>query len=352
MAGNKITKILFCSVLKPANDVRQCQKLAASVATLPKVEAVSVGCSSTNKEEYFGKVRLVSPFSYSRCLVKRIFSVFKICKILLKEKPEVVVVCSSDLLIVASIYKILFNAKLCYDLQENYSLNLTESAQWPFLLKYCLAFFSRAVEIITSPLVNYFFLAEAVYARQLNFLSPTRSIILANKFLPYPEWEFDKLNAKRNPNLYLISGTLGAAYQVLETIDWFLAEILPDNSKAELLIAGFSPDKNYLTALNKKIQGHSSIKILGGESPLPHRTIIQCQLKATFGIINLAKNLAMDEKVATKVFEYAANELVTINLAKKELNILAKFSNQITKEFSWNRESLAIKDIITKELLK
>ena len=50
--NTKRKKILLCSLLKPADDVRQCLKLAATLATIPNTEVVSVGSKTNTKANF------------------------------------------------------------------------------------------------------------------------------------------------------------------------------------------------------------------------------------------------------------------------------------------------------------
>ncbi len=344
----KRKKILLCSLLKPADDVRQCVKLAGSLAKIPNTEVVSVGSKANTKANFYHNIRLIPAFYYKRGLLYRVFNFFKLFKILLKEKPEVIIVSSADLLLVTSIYKILFGCVLCYDVQENYSLNLWYSKSWPWFLKFPLAVSVRAVEWLVSPLIDRFFLAESVYARQLGFLSPTRSIILENKFQPYNGYENNKAAIIKHPHLYLISGTLGPSYLILESITWFLKEVQPNNPQAQLVIAGYAPDRQYLAKIQDLVAAHPSISLLGGDSLVPYEEIIRLQLKATYGIINLAKIPAMEGKVATKVFEYKANSLIIIDLGIITNNAKSDLVNNFSNTNLWESNTKVILDIFTK----
>ena len=321
---NKKTKILLCSLLKPADDVRQYRKLAITLAKIPNTNVVSVGSLSNTKVANEPNIWLIPAFSYQRGLVFRFLNFFKMFKILLQQKPEVIIVNSADLLLVAIAYKILFGSVLCYDVQENYLLNLKHSKSWSVFLRYPLALAVRVAEWVSAPFISQYFLAEAVYAKQLPFLSPTRTLILENKFQPYPNWETDKLSIIRQENLYLISGTLGPSYLILESIAWFLDHILPTTTNAELIIAGYAPDKNYLKEIESTVNANPSIRLIGGEKLVPFEAIIRLQLKAQYGIINLANTPAMVGKIATKAFEYQANSLIIIDLG---------ISKAITKKY-------------------
>ena len=346
--NTKRKKILLCSLLKPADDVRQCVKLAATLAKIPNSEVVSVGSKANTKANFYHNIRLIPAFYYHRGLLNRVFNFFKLFKILLQEKPEVIIVSSADLLLVTSLYKILFGCVLCYDVQENYSLNLWHSKSWPWFLKFPLAVAVRAVEWLVSPLINQYFLAEAVYARQLGFLSPTRSVILENKFQPYDGYETDKSNITKQPHLYLISGTLGPSYLILESISWFLNEVRPNNPKAELIIAGYAPDKVYLNKIQQLVRENHSLSLFGGDSLVQYEDIIRLQLKATYGIINLAKIPAMEGKVATKVFEYKANSLIIIDLGRVTKNTKSVLVNNFSNTNFWDSNTNALLRIFTK----
>jgi hypothetical protein len=344
----KRKKILLCSLLKPADDVRQCVKLAGSLAKIPNTEVVSVGSKANTKANFYYNIRLIPAFIYQRGLLNRFFNFFKLFKILLQEKPEVIIVSSADLLLVTSLYKILFGCVLCYDVQENYSLNLWYSKSWPWFLKFPLAVAVRAVEWLVSPLINQYFLAESVYARQLGFLSPTRSVILENKFQPYDGYETDKAAIPKQPDLYLISGTLGPSYLILESISWFLNEVKPNTPQAQLVISGYAPNKVYLNKIQQLVSENHCLSLVGGDTLVPYEDIIRLQLKATHGIINLAKIPAMEGKVATKVFEYKANNLIIIDLGLITKNTKSDLVNNFSNTNFWENNTKVILDIFTK----
>lgn len=350
--NTKRKKILLCSLLKPADDVRQCVKLASTLAKIPNTEVVSVGSKANTKANFYHNIRLISAFSYQRGLQNRVFKFFKLFKILLQEKPEVIIVSSADLLIVTCLYKILFGCVLCYDVQENYSLNLWYSKSWPWFLKFPLAVGVRAVEWLVSPVINQYFLAESVYARQLGFISPTRSVILENKFQPYNGYETDKSNITKQPYLYLISGTLGPSYLILESISWFLKEVQPINPVAQLVIAGYAPNKVYLKKIQQFVSDNACLSLVGGDSLVPYEDIIRLQLKATYGIINLAKIPAMEGKVATKVFEYKANDLIIIDLGLFTKITKASLANNFSNTNLWESNSkLLLKTLLNTKFI-
>src|SRR4030095_84746 len=108
-------------------------------------------------------------FHFKRISFNRLTAQGKYYQLLLKVKPNAIIVNTYELLLVSLTYSILFNAKLYYDIRENYYRNIAYQPTYPKLLRPALAGPVRLMERLASPFVSHFFLAEKCYVNELSF---------------------------------------------------------------------------------------------------------------------------------------------------------------------------------------
>ena len=83
-------------------------------------------------------------------------------------RPQLIIVCSLDLLPWVYLYRIIRKCKVVYDVQENYQLNVCHLADYNWSAKWRIPFI-RFVESLSAKFVDHFFLAEKCYKNQLKF---------------------------------------------------------------------------------------------------------------------------------------------------------------------------------------
>ncbi len=111
-------KILLASVLKTVDDTRMYEKIGMALAKIDKAEIHIVGFASNNVSSY-DNIEFHGIFNFNRLSPKRLLASWKLWRLLLKLKPEVIIVNTHELLIVITLYRILFGCKLLYDIPEN-----------------------------------------------------------------------------------------------------------------------------------------------------------------------------------------------------------------------------------------
>ncbi|MDH5399402.1 MAG: hypothetical protein OEX02_14725 [Cyclobacteriaceae bacterium] len=300
-------KIVIATVLKPVNDTRMYEKFAL---TLCKVKGFSINIVGFNgKIPQNGKINYFPLFGFQRTnLLKRSLAPLKFLLSLIKIRPDVIIVCTWELLISSALYKIFTGARLIYDIQENYYLNIVCATSYPKLLRTMGGLFIRTVERLSGPLISHYILAERIYTQQIRFTSG-KCTVLENK-LKRPSGRTLK---QRDEKMLLFTGTIARETGVFEAIA--LARILHGtNSAFHLVIAGFCARKKDFQQLLKIAQEDDFVRIIGGNQLVPHEEIIELIQKAGYGVVHYAQQDNFKGKVPTKLFEYTGLELPVLLL--------------------------------------
>ncbi len=296
-------KVLLISVLKPVDDPRMFEKFAVSIAANPNYEVHVAGNKGSGNSH--SDVQQHPTKELTRISLLRIFSFISVLKVIFKVRPDLIITSTHESLVVIVIYKLLYGCKLCYDMQENYYLNLIHSPHHTYAVKHIIATFVRLKEIITYPFIDHYFLAEKCYRNEMPWLEK-KSTVLENKALLY-ETKREHQNNTTNELHLIYTGIIGENYGTLEAVA--LAKALLKLRGGSFLIAGFSPDKKYLKRLYKFIGNDRRITITGGDKFVNHKDILQHASRASLGIVSYQNNPAINDKIPTRIYEYLSLHL-------------------------------------------
>lgn len=304
--------IAIISVLKPIDDTRNYEKVAGSIGNTNKYDINIIGFSTKNIPTHSG-ITFFPIFSFKRNSFKRPIASAKIFKLLIKLKPELIVVTTAELLIVSILYRIIFGVKLVYDIQENYCRNIIYTNAYPSILKYLLASIVRAIEFVSLMFIDKIILAEKIYKTQMRFLPSNVEIIENKAIIPA---EIDSLKVPTNEKLtFIYTGTIAEHYGVFDAID-FIKSLRLVNDKVNLVIIGHAAQNSALKKVADLIQNNSYIKLVGGDSLISHNQILMEMKIADFCLLPYQKNRSTDGRFPTKLFECLAMEkpvLITSN---------------------------------------
>jgi glycosyltransferase involved in cell wall biosynthesis len=278
------------------------EKIAISLSRISNAEIHVAG--------FKGEVKTLAPnvevhplFYFKRLSWKRFWAPWKFYNLLIKVKPEYIIVTTHDLLTVTCVYKILFGGKILYDVQENYFRNIACTNTFPPLIRTLIACGVRIKEILSRSLISHYLLAEKNYEKEFHF-SKGKSTVLENKVrkpAPYPA----ALTKPSDKIKLLYSGTISENYGIFEAIN--LAIDLHDSDpKVELKIIGYCAKNEVLKAIYKKIKPYPFIHISGGNHLVPHDEILKEITSSHFGLVPYQYNKSTINCIPTKIYEYLA----------------------------------------------
>jgi glycosyltransferase involved in cell wall biosynthesis len=303
----KKTKVVIASVLKPIDDTRMLEKFGLSMAETNKYDINIIGIESKNTPSYnnvsFHPLPTVKRTSWKRLMYK-----WKVLGILIKVKPKIIIANTHELLLVISLYKILFGGQIIYDIRENYYMNIRNTQVFPQYLRWPVAAYVRLKEWLSKPFIQHYILAERIYQSQLPFLSKEQTVI-ENKYAPRK----DERTAYRHPDHRYIdlvfTGTLSRENGIFEAIE-LTKKLHALNEHIRLRIVGYCALRSDLESLKAAIAHLDFIELNGGDHLVPHREIVEAIEKADFGfVLKKNNNGTNDQKLLTRIFEYTANKL-------------------------------------------
>jgi glycosyltransferase involved in cell wall biosynthesis len=285
------------------------EKIATSISKIEGVEVFVAGFKGIEISPPIN-IHLVPLFNFPRLSWKRFLAPWKFYKLLLKVKPKLIIITTHELLIVTSLYKILFGGKIIYDVQENYYRNIAFTNTYPPLFRNLLAGWVRLKEYLTRPLIYGYLLAEKNYEKEFSF-TRKKSLIIENK-TKRPDRKNWNLPITSDKIKLLYSGTISKEYGIFEAIK--LAQKLHEiDPKISLTIIGYCANSQTLKSLKEQIQGMDYIHLKGGETLVPHQEILEEIHSNHFGLISYLPNKSTMNCVPTKLYEYLAFRLPVIS---------------------------------------
>jgi glycosyltransferase involved in cell wall biosynthesis len=294
-------KVVLAQTQKPPFETRIYDKIANSLLAINHLEIQILGADKFESREKNNLIKLLSVFITKRGLTSRFYNIKVFWRYLLKLNPDILIVCSPELLVPAVIYKLAFGKRLILDIQENYSLNFSYQSEY---LKFNWIDLPQLITLYFSwfyPFVDRFWLAEKVYKYQLG-IPKLKLEVFENKVSE--KWiGLDKNNPENKTGLsFLFSGLITEESGVLKAIEFYKAFQIqfPD---ARLLIVGYIPNQN----LRKKIQSFenqdSGIEILESNNWVANQYILEKFAQSDVLILSYRETEANEGKVPTKYFE-------------------------------------------------
>lgn len=299
----KKRRIVLASILKPVDDTRMGEKLAASLTRIEGSEVYVIGYPSQTKTTADSITRLPLT-SFKRISIGRLMASLVVLKKCIQVKPELLIVNTHELLFVGIVNRILFGTKILYDIQENYARNIIHTTAFFTPLRPLLAGWVRLKEMLLTPIFHGVLLAEKCYENELPFVH-SKSLVLENKAVV-------PLNFNRQPPAdkikLVFTGTLAESTGVFQAIS-LVQKLNQLKPKVELEIIGYCAVPATLLKIKSAVAGCSFIKLTSGDQLVPHTEILEAIRTASFGVICYPPAPHIRGKVPTKLYEYLACQL-------------------------------------------
>ncbi|MCS6967443.1 MAG: glycosyltransferase [Cytophagales bacterium] len=297
--------VVIASLLKPVDDVRNFERFALSLNK--DFEIFIIGAPTMAALPRIAGIHFLAYPFFPRRLGQRLKACFTFMKKLWQIKPDAIIVQSPDLLLFAICYKFFYSASLIYDVCENYRLNILHQGYYRGVKKYLLAFGVQVVELISSPFVRRYWLAEQSYADELSFARKKFDFVF-NKFIPLkPIQPRQRILSVEKMHL-IYTGTVSRSYGAHLAIELTkkLHQFMPTVS---LLVIGSCTDENYLQELEKMLDNCHFITWCVFKQPVNHQRIISAMAVADVAIMPYLPNRSTQRCIPTKIYECLALQL-------------------------------------------
>lgn len=294
-----VKKILFASVLKPCNDTRMFAKMAAPLLS----EGYEVHVAGF-KTDFFHESKVNFHFinEGNRFSLNRFLAGLRFLSLCFKLNPDLIVVCTHELLFPVLIYKLFRKVKWIYDIQENYFYNIIYTNAFNVFVKRIIAEYVKVKELIAVKFVDKIVLAEKCYEQELSYLLKGKDYqIFQNLFLNdknYPIWEFKE----ENRNHFVYAGTIAFHYGVENAI-LFVQHLNKEGQSCKLTIIGYCADEKYRDYLINNYSHLTFIHWIGVDKLVAHSEIINTMLQSHAVLLPYKSNKSTENRIPTKVFE-------------------------------------------------
>lgn len=270
-------------------------------------EVTLIGSACELPEHAPAAMRFIQLPRVGRLSFGRLLAPWRVLIHTLKVQPTVFIFNTHELLLPALLVKILCNAAVVYDVRENYYRNILHTNVYHWLLRGPLAFWIRFKEKVLAPAIDHFFLAEAGYDHEFRFHRGGWTVLENKPAFTTP------VPSRQHAGVIklLFSGTLAESTGVFAAIR-FAKELHKLDPGISLVIAGHAHQPEVRKRIQEEVKGAFYIRLIGGDAPLPHATIMQEILAADFGILSYPRSKHIVNSRPTKLFEYLATGLPII----------------------------------------
>ena len=284
-------------MLKPVDDTRMTEKMAASMAASGRFEVSVIGYPSAGPIPR-GVRALALPY-FERLSLARWWARWRILQLAFSLQPHVFIFSTHELIFPAIVLKVIRNTRIIYDVRENYYRNIRHSEGLPALVRWPIAWLVRLKENVFAPAIDHFLLAEKGYEDEFRFHRGGWTVI-ENKALrmPYAGRQVDPQHMT-----LLFSGTLSESTGVFRAID-LVNRLYQEHPGIRLVIAGFAASGTVRKKLRLLVKDKSYIQVIGIDTLVPHREILSLLRSADAGIIAYPLLPHTQNAVPTKLFEY------------------------------------------------
>jgi len=296
-------KILLAHLKKPPFETRIFDKIAKSLNDSGKFKISIIGNSIRADSTFHTpeNIQLFPVFQSKAHSSHLVTDLTRFHTILYFQIPDLVVVCSPELLAQAVIYCCIMKKTLVLDLQENYPLNYTHQIayRWPY--NKLLRLIASTYLSVLIPFVKKVWMAERVYTDQIRV---DCSSVIENRVPSF--WQTTNCNPIFTASDYfLFSGYITEESGVLKALDFFI-EFKAAFPEMELIIVGYCPSEKLKIKLKSIRDLHQGIRLIGLDTWVMSDTIFKLLKSAKAVLMPYFESKANLGKIPTKLFEAAS----------------------------------------------
>lgn len=301
----RIKKLVIASSLKPADDVRQFEKVARVLSPLTEVSYCfgrGYDGGSVQLADAWG-VTLVDHKVRGTGILSRLRMMAKYAFFLAQVRPELIIASCSEFQLINVLYKILFGATLSVDVQENFAKNVLFNPSVPQFLRPLLAQLLEKYVALCAPWQAIYIIAEPVYPSQMPHILPEKHVLFMNKVSP-PPYPIVREQRGDGKIRLLFTGSISAHFGIWRALSW-AEQLHAIDPRFELQILGYTP----IWALAQQVIAHIASQPwvhaeIASDAPIPHHRIWQAISQADIGLLPYLPNEATNGRIPTKLFEY------------------------------------------------
>lgn len=304
-------KIVIASVLKPLDDTRHYHKLAKTLAEEQGNEVHVMARETPHQQPLeHSNIHFQPLLPATHSVIQRSIAPFHFFLHVLRLEPDLLIVCTHELLLVAALAKYITGCALVYDVQENYVLNIQSNGTYKGWKQRVASFLVKLEEKWSHNSIDQFWLAETCYQTELS-IPEHKAVILQNKALTFKEISTFSLKGKERIRL-LFTGTVAEETGIWEALA-LVEKLHQQDPRFELKIVGCCHDLELLERLKRKAALCSFVSFLVSITPITYDEVQKAIEQADIGLVLYRPQANFQDKMPTKVYEYTAMGLIIIS---------------------------------------
>lgn len=299
---HSVPHVLFASVLKTVDDVRSYHKLGRTLIHNGEFQITIVGYAS-KKTPKNKSASFITLYSGKRGHLGRILTNFKFFRLIKTLKPDIVVTSTFELIPATIAASALQKFIWFYDVQENYSKNLSHNQTLtPFISGLAVAWV-RLLEKLAKPFIKHYLLAEQCYLKELPGFRP--ATVVENKALEELSFSGQKAKPPSSPLAFVLAGTAAKAYGTDLGLVWFERYVQTDPG-CSLSLVGHCPSTSFLKQLKERFGHLPQVTWDIHPSPLPYEEVMETVQQADIWLMPYLPLPSIVHKIPSKIYEALA----------------------------------------------
>ncbi|MDX2197192.1 MAG: hypothetical protein NW207_12325 [Cytophagales bacterium] len=325
----KKKKIIIASIFKTVSDTRMFERFAVSLAQTGKYSVYLAG----NKGKYINihkNIKFKILFRFNKSSWMRLLAPVQFFFYCFKVNPSLVIVCTPELLTPAILYKLIFRAKLIYDLEQNYTHKFHNTRRGIFN-KYIIVYVTYIIESISKYFIDKIFISSAEIS-DIKHMPMDRAIVLENKYKQLYFDNLDENNDREGRYRILVCQHFDEKIHI-DTILSYVKDCKTLHKGIYLVFCNLDYEQILKNTLRKPLKKYNYIKLVGTNHTLNHKEISNQIIKSSFVLIH--ENDIYRNDILSLVYECLATQTPIIhNLEGDIVSLIQKYDGGIKVNFS------------------
>ena len=283
------------------------EKMAQSLISTGKFSVNIIGFSSITHSD-FPDIKFHPIFQFNRRGYRRLLSNLSFFIYLLKLKPKITIVSTTELSPALLLYYFLFPyTKIVYDIRENHHRNLVSNHLTHNGSRRWLAIMINWWEKLLVGYSHQIIVAEKGYLLEKSLLVNLNVKVIENKVISPVE----RLNrsAIKKPMQLLYTGTISTPYGIWDALRFAIQLHRVLKGKLIFTIIGHVTQAETYQQLTRLFQKNPWIKPTISDEPVSHHLLLEKMQMADFGIVSHQLLPSIWNCFPTRIWEYMAHQL-------------------------------------------
>ncbi len=297
-------KVAIASILKPVDDPRMFDKMGRTLADANEFDVVIIGYPSRILPSH-PAIRIVCLTRFNRVGPGRLLMPWRVLLALLRERPNLLIVNTYELMAIGTLVKLFTGSRLVYDVRENYAENIRHTTTVISLLRTPVSNILRVWQRFFARFCEHIILAEDAYRTELDFVKRVPHSVVENRAVP--PTSVKAFHTEPNMLMLLFTGTVAESTGIYKAVELVIR--MAKSTTVKLHVVGRCARRHDLQKLQNLGSKHKFLQFDIDREPVPHSIIQDAIAEADVGLVCYPASAHTSNRIPTKLFEYMAQGL-------------------------------------------